>query len=140
MASILEMAPYFHYEVVYVNRQTSTSIFEPIQYYSPTPRCLVVDQPISLVDDLDKHAARILAVPEHQAAYAAYQNRIMEEEAGRTGVPLSESVSTSPSSGSWGRCQAKRQEKRQASRKARKQERKERKEKQDAKAMRNPSM
>jgi hypothetical protein len=86
MASILEMAPYFHYEVVYVNRQTSTSIFEPIQYYSPTPRCLVVDQPISLVDDLDKHAARILAVPEHQAAYAAYQNRIMEEEAGRTGV------------------------------------------------------
>jgi len=79
LASILQMRPYFDYEVVY--EVDHTLYQEP----STTLRCLSIHKPLLLAQDLEAHAQRILSGPtaSPRSMYKGYRNVLYEEEAGR---------------------------------------------------------
>ena len=83
---MLQLAPYFDYEVVY-----SQDNAYPTMQNGPDFRCMTIDAPVYLAQDLEAHARAIRAHAPYEKSYRNYQNVIEAERKGRLHVPDSDS-------------------------------------------------
>ena len=74
---ILQLAPYFNYELVYQVEGTEQS-----KKYRKK-RCLTITEPVPLASDLEEHAQRVLSQPNSQKMYQNYMNVIKKERESR---------------------------------------------------------
>ena len=84
-ANMLQIAPYFDYEVVY-----SRDNYHPRIAHGPDFRCITINTPIYLARDLEAHARAILSNPSHEKSYHNYRSVIRAERKGRLRVPDSD--------------------------------------------------
>lgn len=75
---MLQLAPYFDYEVVY-----SQDNVLPTMQKGPDFRCMTIDAPVYLAQDLEAHAHAIRAHAPYEKSYRNYQNVIEAERKGR---------------------------------------------------------
>jgi hypothetical protein len=96
---ILQSKPYFDYELVYgtytgydaVGRNSLRQLINQPGFHKPPMnhrnhgkafpdmRCITIQKPVLLADDLEEHAQRILAIPEYRMTHEKYR-KVMEKE------------------------------------------------------------
>jgi hypothetical protein len=81
LAQILQLAPYFDYEVIYQKEiEEDNAMGHPSRHL----RCITIDTPVYLARDLKERAEAIRAYPEYERAYRNYRKVILAERLGRS--------------------------------------------------------